>query len=156
MVTVSGRSSTIASRAMSSANSRLSWWSNGLKFSCIGCGRCCRGEPGAIYFTEQEEALICCSLNITKEKFEKEYVTHRWGHPSIGERQNGECLFYDPTTARCAIYQARPSQCRTWPFWDDILESPGEWRRASKRCPGMNQGRLWTQEEILSILEAGL
>lgn len=129
------------------------WWSNGLSFSCIGCGRCCRGEPGAIYFTEREEALICEHLNISLEKFEKDYVTHRWGQPSIGERSNGECLFYDPTTARCAIYQVRPSQCRTWPFWEDILENPGEWNRASRRCPGINQGYLWTEEEIRSILE---
>lgn len=97
--------------------------------------------------------MICDHLNISKERFREEYVTHRWGDPSIREKPNGECLFYDPVTARCAIYKVRPSQCRTWPFWEDILESPGEWKRASRRCPGIDQGRLWTEEEIRSILE---
>ncbi|WP_085543955.1 YkgJ family cysteine cluster protein [Dethiosulfovibrio salsuginis] len=129
------------------------WWSEGLRFSCIGCGRCCRGEPGAIYFTEGEEEKICDHLKISKERFRAEYVTHRWGDPSIGEKANGECLFYDPATARCAIYQVRPTQCRTWPFWEDILESPDQWAWASRRCPGIDEGRLWTESEIRSILE---
>ena len=130
------------------------WWSQGLRFSCLGCGRCCSGEPGAIYFTEQEEERICGHLNISKDRFRREYVTDRWEYPSIGEKKNGECLFYNPDTARCGIYTVRPSQCRTWPFWPELLESPGEWARASRRCPGINDGRLWTEKEIRSILEA--
>ena len=34
------------------------WWEEGLRFTCLGCGRCCRGEPGAIFFTPEEEEKI--------------------------------------------------------------------------------------------------
>lgn len=97
--------------------------------------------------------MICDHLKISKDRFRSQCVTDRWEHRSIKEKNNGECLFYDPATARCAIYQVRPSQCRTWPFWPDILESPGQWAWASRRCPGIDQGRLWTESEIRSVLE---
>ena len=38
------------------------------------------------------------------------------------------------------IYPVRPTQCRTWPFWEDNLKSPQAWKNASERgrgCPGM-------------------
>ena len=42
--------------------------------------------------------------------------------------------------------------CRTWPFWPELLESPHAWAEAARHCPGMNEGPLWTPEQIAAVL----
>jgi Fe-S-cluster containining protein len=49
---------------------------------------------------------------------------------------------------QCAVYEARPLQCRTYPFWGIHLADPESWQRASKSCPGIGQGRLWSRKQI--------
>jgi hypothetical protein len=51
----------------------------------------------------------------------------------------------------CAIYDVRPTQCRTWPFWPSNLRSPDDWNRAAQKCPGINKGKLYTFDEIEKI-----
>jgi Fe-S-cluster containining protein len=38
---------------------------------------------------------------------------------------------------RCTVYEARPAQCRRFPFWDRTLESPERWREAAEECDGI-------------------
>ena len=55
----------------------------------------------------------------------------------------------------CSIYQARPLQCRTWPFWDGNLASEENWKSAGKRCHGINAGtRKFSREKIESLKDA--
>lgn len=128
------------------------WFEGGVKFSCIGCGRCCRGEPGAIWFTQSEAQHICALLGISEEEFRAEFTKKLWGHDSIIERKNGDCFFYDPDSAKCVIYDVRPAQCRLFPFWISVMESQNSWNEAAKSCPGMNDGELHGIDEILSKL----
>ena len=130
------------------------WWSDGLRFACIGCGRCCRGEPGAIFFTPGEEARVVEHLGIDLADFRRRFVTGRWGRPSFIERSNGDCVFYDALNARCSIYAIRPAQCRLFPFWPEVLKSSARWDACAKNCPGMNDGRLYTPEDVAALAAA--
>ena len=124
------------------------WWSEGVRFSCIGCGRCCRGEPGAIFFTPEEETRVRRFLGIDEDPFRRIYVTPKWGKPSFAERRNGDCVFYHTESAKCLIYPLRPAQCSSFPFWHSIMESKKKWDKQARRCPGMNEGHLYTAKEI--------
>ena len=75
-----------------------------------------------------------------------------WGRPSFQERPNGDCIFYDATRAKCSIYSIRPIQCELFPFWASVMESKEEWDKEARRCPGMNDGRLHSADEILNLL----
>jgi Fe-S-cluster containining protein len=123
----------------------------------MGCGRCCRGEPGAVFFSPEEEARILEAAEFDGRKLEKwEFrrlcVTLKWGRPSFVERPNGDCVFYDAEMARCKIYPLRPVQCVLFPFWLSVMESKTDWDREARRCPGMNDGRLYSAEEIGALL----
>jgi len=128
------------------------WWEEGLRFTCLGCGRCCRGEPGAIFFTPEEEEKIATFLSLPVSEFRRRYVTSRWRAPSLKEKNNGDCVFYDAATDRCFIYRVRPLQCRLFPFWPALLESEEAWNQAAALCPGMNQGDFHTAREIRGLL----
>ena len=128
------------------------WWDRGLRFTCLGCGRCCRGEPGAIYYTPEEEERIALFLSLPVPEFRRRCTTSRWLFPSLIERQNGDCFFYDAVSDRCSIYPVRPLQCQLFPFWPFLLESEEAWNEAACSCPGMNEGALHTFEEISGLL----
>ena len=128
------------------------WWSEGVFFSCKGCGRCCRGDPGAIFFTLEEGERVRNFLGANEAEFRRDYVTLMWGKPSFVERRNGDCVFYDAERSRCAIYPIRPLQCALFPFWASVMESREEWDKEARRCPGMNDGRFHPAEEIRNAL----
>ena len=131
---------------------RPAWWERGVRFSCVGCGRCCRGEPGAIFFSRAEGERVCAFLSLDKGTFRRRFVTLRWGRPSFIERPNGDCIFYRVEEARCSIYRVRPSQCRLFPFWTEVMRSEESWTSYARSCPGMNDGRLYSASEIEALL----
>jgi len=130
------------------------WWDEGLRFACIGCGRCCRGEPGAIFFTPDEEQALSRRLGLETGEFRNRYVTYRWEAPSLKEKRGGECIFHDEKTNLCLVYEDRPMQCRLFPFWPSLLESREAWDRAALSCPGMNEGEYYAPERIAALLDA--
>ena len=128
------------------------WWDRGVRFSCVGCGRCCRGDPGAIFFSRAEGERVRALLALDEAAFRRRFVTLRWGAPSFVERANGDCVFYRVEDARCSIYSVRPAQCRLFPFWADVMRSEASWASYAKQCPGMNGGRLHSASEIEAML----
>jgi len=77
------------------------------------------------------------------------------GDTSLREKENYECIFYDQKKG-CTVYLRRPRQCRTWPFWAAVVDSPERWEEEARDCPGMNHGELRSVEFIeLTILDDG-
>jgi Fe-S-cluster containining protein len=128
----------------------LPWWKDGLYFSCTGCARCCGGEPGTVRFTDGERAAMASALGLTEETFERLCVWRKYGRPSLREKPNYDCVLLD--SGRCLIYDVRPSQCRTFPFWHEVLKSKLSWDFYSQTCPGMNRGVFHDYSEIVSCL----
>ncbi len=107
--------------------------------ACEACGgKCCRGESGYIWAKYQEIVDMAAYLEMRVEDFATMYlrkVKHRY---SLTEKRLGEddyaCVFFDETKARCTIYPVRPSQCRTFPFWEQFKQNEQEVR---DECPGI-------------------
>ena len=82
------------------------------------------------------------------DDFETKYVRRVGVRKSLKEHGNGDCYLFDPKTRKCRVYQARPRQCRTWPFWDSNLKSAEAWAATCEVCPGSGSGRLFSIDEI--------
>jgi len=80
--------------------------------------------------------------------FEEKYVRRIGIRKSLKEFPNGDCVFFDGELRTCKVYNARPRQCRTWPFWDSNLKTPEDWQRTCQVCPGSGRGRLHHLEAI--------
>ena len=106
--------------------------------ACNTCaGRCCTGESGYIYVTKTEIESISSLLNLNVNDFVREYLFKKLYKYSIKERKVGEsyeCIFYDKESNGCTIYEARPLQCRTFPFWDYYKQRVSELKL---ECPGI-------------------
>ncbi len=125
------------------------WYGNGLKFECTKCGHCCTGAPGYVWITLPELYRIAEFLGMDDQEFTKRYVRRVNQRTSLIEIPNGDCVFYDNG---CKIYPVRPTQCRTFPFWSEIIARRQSWEEAAQECPGMNTGRTHAAEEIDGIV----
>ena len=108
------------------------WYSDGLRFTCTGCGDCCTGAPGYVWVNKAEIAAIAELMEMQVAKFEQKYVRKVGVRKSLKEYANGDCVFFDNETRKCNVYSARPRQCRTWPFWDSNLRTPTPGRRPAR------------------------
>jgi Fe-S-cluster containining protein len=68
---------------------------------------------------------------------------------SLKEKANFDCIFWDQS---CGVYQSRPLQCRTFPFWPSILESRSAWLETARSCPGIGKGEQHSLELIQEAL----
>jgi len=123
------------------------WYDDGLRFSCTRCGNCCTGEPGYVWVDDAEIDAIAQQRNEPRPEVLALYTRKSSRGPTLREKPNGDCVFYDRKIG-CTIYQVRPRQCRTWPFWESNLRSPQSWERIGKNCPGAGLGDLISVEEI--------
>ncbi len=111
--------------------------------ACESCaGKCCTGESGYIYVSKIEIKSIAKLLNLDVREFVQDYLFKKMYKYSIKEKQNGdsfECTFYDSITNGCTIYEARPLQCRTFPFWDYYKT---RLEQLKLECPGIRDKEL--------------
>ena len=131
------------------------WYSEGLAFECTQCGGCCSGNPGFVWVTPEEIARIATHMDMDIETFEMKFVRRVGNRKSLVEYPDGDCIFLDPKKRNCMVYESRPIQCRTWPFWESIVESKKSWAQTAKFCPGCNKGKVYTLEQIVDRKNAG-
>jgi Fe-S-cluster containining protein len=124
------------------------WYADGLRFQCTGCGDCCTGAPGYVWVTQAEIDALARRLGMDVAAFERKYVREVGVRRTLRERRNYDCVFLDAETRKCTVYEDRPRQCRTWPFWNSNLKSPEAWQQTCEVCPGSGKGRLYSIEVI--------
>lgn len=125
------------------------FYKNGLKFECQGSGKCCtsHGEYGFVFLTLNDRQRIAKHLKISTLQFTKSYCQKNKGLFHLREDLgNPDCLFLK--NKRCSIYSARPTQCRTWPFWPEVLNAKTWSKDVASFCPGVGKGPLHSKEKI--------
>jgi Fe-S-cluster containining protein len=118
---------------------------DGLSFRCTACGKCCTGSGGKVWVNQREREIIADELCMELPEFDAQHADASSSSSVKGNRRtlnmvDNHCTFYDPNTRKCTIYTVRPTQCRTYPFWPQIVVSPYDWEVASKECEGIQIG----------------
>jgi uncharacterized protein len=130
------------------------WYADtGLKFRCTACGQCCTGEPGHVWVRTDDIERLAAHKLMSVEEFSRRYVRRVDDRFSLKERSNGDCVMLED--GKCSVYASKPTQCSTFPFWDGILESKDTWAETAKKCPGMDKGDRYGEEDI-DLLRSGV
>lgn len=141
----------LCQRTCAAVNERP-WYHAGLRFQCTECGDCCGGAPGYVWLNKEEIKAIAAKIGEPDvDTFEDMYVRKIGIRKSLREFPNGDCVFFDTESRGCAVYDVRPRQCRTWPFWDSNLKTLDAWEQTCDACPGSGKGRLLDLEEIETL-----
>ena len=111
-----------------------------LRFECQpGCTECCR-QKGLVYLTEADVLRAAEFLGMTPGAFERKYVYRTRNRMRLRVPVAATCHFlYE---GGCRIHPAKPTQCRIFPFWPELVDSKREWAKTARYCPGMGKGPL--------------
>jgi uncharacterized protein len=121
----------------------------GLRFECTGCGGCCtaRGEYAHVYLNPDEVRDLADELALSTREFRRRYTfVDEYGYTQL-RFDHDSCVFLAPDTNRCTVYGARPTQCRTFPFWRDLVRDRKWTPEARALCEGIGRGPLHTLED---------
>lgn len=135
---------------------RLPLWverEGGLSFACTRCGACCTGEPGYVWVAAAEIRALAARVGLAPDEFGRRYLRRVGDRISLLEKRNGDCVFWEPGRG-CTVYEARPAQCRTYPFWPETIRTRAAWRAERGRCPGIEAvgAREYRAAEVLRLV----
>ncbi|MEZ0320185.1 MAG: YkgJ family cysteine cluster protein [Pyrobaculum sp.] len=85
-----------------------------VKFRCIKCGICCIGTEMEL-LAEDIERIVAAGYKLEEFAIEKDGVYRL-------RNVDGHCVFYDPLSRSCKIYDIRPVGCRLYPLVYDGVE----------------------------------
>ncbi|MCL2558125.1 MAG: YkgJ family cysteine cluster protein [Treponema sp.] len=137
------------------------FYGEGLRFSCRRCSRCCRHDGGFVFLSREDLSRLSDKFAMNVGDFIDAWC--RWvpgesgrERLSLREKPNLDCVFWGSSDSGdgegCAVYGARPLQCRAFPFWDSIVCSASAWKNAGRECPGIDSGAPRSREEIEGFL----
>ena len=118
------------------------WLSEGLKFTCTACGKCCRGSRTNVWVNATEVKALASKLEMEPFKFVQQYCEDR--ETEEGElltslkNKDGACILLDDDGKTCRAYDSKPMQCETYPFWASNVVGPAEWSAEATRCEGID------------------
>lgn len=115
----------------------VNWYKEGLRFQCTECGKCCTGSPGYVFLGESDIERLSRHFSLTKEVFLSRFAKKVNGRFSLIDQPGSvDCIFLK--NKKCSAYEARPTQCRTFPWWIEQIRDEDSWQKAAQFCEGIN------------------
>jgi len=100
-----------------------------------------------VYVNLRERRALASFLGIPTAVFTRTYTTRDENGYPVLKFQGEACIFLEGSL--CRVHAARPTQCRTWPFWSELLDSPEVYEAEVRSfCPGSRAGPRVPQAEI--------
>lgn len=127
------------------------FYKDGIRFECQGEGNCCvsRGNYGYVYLSFNDRRRLAVHFKLSTTEFTAKFTRKTDGLYELIYADK-DCPFLK--SKRCEVYDARPRQCRTWPFWPENMNETVWEQEVASWCPGAGKGRLYVSEEIEEIL----
>lgn len=85
------------------------------QFRCTGCGDCCRWT-GAVLLEESDILRLATHLGLSEQELIDRHTRLAPNRIQLAllDQADGSCAHLDGN--RCSVYEARPEQCRTFPY----------------------------------------
>jgi len=132
------------------------FYSDGVRFGCSRCSLCCRFDAGYVWLSRADLQRLQDGLGLSRQAIiERHCKTVNLGgfvQLSLSEQSNNDCTFW--RNGSCSVYQFRPLQCQSYPFWGHQLVSRETWHETSHHCPGIGLGPVHNATEIDDWLKA--
>jgi hypothetical protein len=122
-----------------------------LRFECQrGCINCCN-QSGFVYLSEDDVSKAAKFTGMSQRAFEKKYVYRTAHERRLRKPPDRQCPFL--LDDGCSIHPAKPTQCRTFPYWPEYVENRAQWKALSRFCPGIGKGPLIQIGTAMEIAE---
>ena len=132
------------------------FWHDGLKFGCTGCGKCCKTK-GDVWFNTDEFVDLVAHMNTTAVYILDNYAEEvRSGWVQMKSKRlvpadsSEQCIFLDLDGKQCTVYEARPVQCKTYPYWPALLASSRAWHEEAVEPESHTNSEADEQQEQIA------
>ncbi len=120
-----------------------------MRFTCqSGCTKCCEHQ-GFVYLTEDDIVRLAGHLSMNLADFEARYVFRTRNLLRLRVPRHAQCEFLE--SGGCSVHEVKPTQCRTFPFWPELVDSRRKWHSTGDWCPGIGKGELVNIEKAHAI-----
>ena len=96
--------------------------------------------------TKHDRKVMAAELGMSTSAFTRKYCDQEDGIWKLRNGPTEDCVFLK--NKRCGVYAGRPVQCRTWPFWSNVMQAKAWNVEVSSFCPGVGKGKVWSAEEV--------
>jgi len=79
-------------------------------------------------------------LGMPAASFERRYVYRTRNLLRLRMPRHTQCHFL--REGGCSVHPAKPTQCRIFPFWPELVDDKKEWHKTARWCPGIGKGEL--------------
>lgn len=123
------------------------------RFECqTGCTNCCT-QPGEVYLSEDDVTRAAEYLAAGEQEFREAYCDlDSGGDLRLTTPPDKACHFL--LEGACSIHEAKPLQCRAFPFWPEHVGHKRAWKRLSGHCPGIGVGAIVPLDEVRAMAQA--
>jgi len=109
-----------------------------------------------VFLKQQEAEKIRVHLQLSRGWFRRRYLERlKGGELVAASGTDSRCVFLD-VNGRCKVYPVRPLQCRTYPFWPELVLRKSDWQHEARRCEGINRGAVVPTGKIRRAVSACL
>lgn len=102
-----------------------------------------------MFLTDADVRSLASKLGLERSAFLARHCTEQGDRTTL--RSEGARCEFQAADGSCSVYEARPQQCRSWPFWRENLERETWERDVLPLCAGAGKGRLHSAREIEEI-----
>jgi Fe-S-cluster containining protein len=95
---------------------------------------------GYVYLTEDDLKRAAKFVGMGAAAFEAKYVYRTSHQMRFRKPPDKQCPFL--LDKGCSIHPAKPTQCRTFPFWPELVGRRAAWKATARYCPGIGKGPL--------------
>jgi Fe-S-cluster containining protein len=99
-----------------------------------------------VFLTKDDRKTLAAHHGLSLSLFNSRFCDKSGGFWKLKDPNGGDCIFLK--NKKCGVYNARPTQCRTWPFWPEVLNAKTWNAEVANFCPGVGKGKLWSPREI--------
>jgi Fe-S-cluster containining protein len=122
-----------------------------MRFECQkGCTKCCE-QQGFVYLTEDDIPRLAAYLGMTVPAFEQRYVYRTKNQRRLRVPRHAQCEFLHE--GGCSVHPAKPLQCRSFPYWPELVGNKKNWKKTAAWCPGIDKGDLVNIQVARDIAE---
>ena len=110
-----------------------------------------------IFLTEADQKKLVLHLKQSLYSFASlgKFKTTRYSTKPVQawflKSSEDKCRFFKD--GKCSVYEARPTQCRTFPFWPENM-TQDKWAKIGELCPGIGKGESQPLKSLLEQVEA--
>jgi Fe-S-cluster containining protein len=113
---------------------------NRFHFQCQpGCTRCCT-QSGWVYLSKEDVTRLAAFLGVSEREFQERYVYATKTERRLRKPKHAQCPFLNENG--CSVHLAKPTQCRLFPLWPELIENKKALQTTATWCPGIGAGKL--------------